>query len=107
MRVAVLTLTRDRLDYTQHCFATLHEFAGCDFDHYVLDQGSQDGTEAWLQETDAEVVALDTNLGIACGLNLLLDESVNPADYDVIVKFDNDCELTLPNTLRDVCRLTL
>ncbi len=44
MRIAVLTLTRDRLDYTQHCFQTLQEFAGCDFDHYVLDQGSTDDT---------------------------------------------------------------
>jgi hypothetical protein len=43
-RVAVLTLTRDRLEYTQHCFAKLHENAGCDFDHFVLDQGSTDGT---------------------------------------------------------------
>jgi GT2 family glycosyltransferase len=44
MNVAVLTLTRDRLPYTQHCFATLKENAGCDYDHIVLDQGSTDGT---------------------------------------------------------------
>ena len=48
MRVAVLSLTRDRLVYTRHCFAKLHEFAGCEFDHYVLDQGSKDGTDEWL-----------------------------------------------------------
>ena len=27
--------------------------------------------------------------------------------YDVIVKFDNDCELVTPNTLRDVCQAAL
>lgn len=105
MNVAVVTLTRDRLAYTQHCFARLREHAGCDFDHYVLDQGSTDGTVAWLTGQPVEVTALSENIGISRGLNLLLDEALNPADYDVIVKLDNDCELVQPNTLNDVCDL--
>ena len=47
---AVLTLCRDRLAYTQHCFETLRDNAGCDFDHFVLDQGSMDGTDEWLEQ---------------------------------------------------------
>ena len=50
MKFAVLTLTRDRLEYTQHCFETLRQNAGCDYDHYVLDQGSEDGTRVALAE---------------------------------------------------------
>ncbi len=114
MRVAVLTLTRDRLEYTKHCFDRLWEFAGCDFDHYVLDQGSTDGTDEWLaDEYDAHALVCETeNIGIAAGMNLLLhiaDREAQPPyeRYDVIVKFDNDCELTQPNTLRDVCALAL
>lgn len=105
MRVAVLSLTRDRLDYTKHCFGTLREFAGCDYDHYVLDNASEDGTVDWLeQQFDIHhVVSLDENIGIARGLNQLTD--VLTDDYDVIVHFDNDCELTMPNTIRDVARL--
>jgi GT2 family glycosyltransferase len=108
MRVAVLTLTRDRLDYTRHCFAQLHENAGCDFDHFVLDQGSTDGTPEWLRdEYDPHALALlPANLGISRGLNTLLDE-FDLDDYDVIVKIDNDCELVQPNTLRDVCDLAV
>lgn len=108
MKIAVITLTRDRLAYTKHCFARLRENAGCDYDHYVLDQGSIDGTGEWLLEQEnLEVTLLHENVGISRGLNLLLDEAVNPADYDAIVKFDNDCELVDPCTLRDVARLAV
>lgn len=104
MRSAVLTLTRDRLAYTRHCFQTLRDHAGCDFDWYVLDQGSKDGTGAWLlEQPDLDVTLLHENIGICRGLNLLLDEAVNPADYDVIVRFDNDCEVLQPGTLEAVC----
>jgi GT2 family glycosyltransferase len=112
MKVAVLSLTRDRLDYTKHGFAKLEEFAGCEYDHYVLDQGSTDGTVEWLFEEWLPGPGLRyvdrqfENLGISRGMNALL-EKVSERDYDVIVKFDNDCELTQENTLRDVARLAL
>ncbi len=105
MRVAVLTLTRDRLEYTQHCFARLHEHAGCDFDHYVFDQGSTDGTASWLAEEEAlgyfhEVNLSPHNLGIHKAMNYWLDRI--DGRYDVVVKVDNDCELIRPGTLRAV-----
>ena len=103
-KVCVLSLTRDRLEYTKHCFATLREYAGCDFDHYVLDNGSTDGTLNWLVieygsgRTEAIEYQSD-NVGISRGMNKLL-EMAGP-EYDWYVKFDNDCELTTPNTLKD------
>ena len=106
MNVAVLTLTRDRLAYTKHCFAKLAENAGRGYDHYVLDQASTDGTREWLEhQPDLEVCLLPENIGISRGLNMILDEMLNPVDYDVIVKIDNDCELVDQDTLRDVCML--
>jgi GT2 family glycosyltransferase len=110
VNIAVLTLTRDRLAYTQHCFEALRDNAGCYFDHYVLDQGSTDGTAEYLlsQWVDGPVVDLalfmPDNIGINRGMDYLLEYA---RDYDVIVKFDNDCELTMPNTLRDVAHLAL
>jgi hypothetical protein len=106
VRVAVLSLTRDRLPYTKHCFATLQANAGCAYDHYVLDQASEDGTVDWLNEQDdLDVVFASENIGINQGLNHLLDYSVDLDAYDVVVKFDNDCELLTPDTLNDVCDL--
>jgi hypothetical protein len=106
MRIAVLTLTRDRLPYTQHCFQTLSENAGCDYDHYVLDQGSEDGTMEWLlgEESVTEAWSIWPNIGINLGMNFLLD-MLYLDEYDVVVKFDNDCELLTPKTLRTVCYL--
>ena len=74
MNIAVLSLTRDRLPYTQHCFATLRENAGCEYDHYVLDQGSTDGTGDWLRDhMDIAPVILMENIGINRALNLMLE----------------------------------
>jgi len=107
MRVAVLTLTRDRLDYTRHCFNALRENAGCDYDHYVLDQGSTDGTQEWLMDDESlDLTLLDGNVGISPGFNTLLD-LIDPGDYDVIVRMDNDCEVVTPGTLAGVARLAV
>lgn len=106
MNIAVLSLTRDRLDYTRHCFASLLANAGCDFDWFITDNGSTDGTVDWLLDnTDATVTSYTDNAGISPALNAMIDDALASADYDVIVKIDNDCELVTPDTLSDVCRL--
>lgn len=110
MNIAVLTLTRDRLPYTQHCFQTLADYAGCHYDHYVLDNGSTDGTHQWLREQKAngtvyELIERGDNVGISRGMNMLLDSLDD--DYDCIVKFDNDAELVHHDTLRTVCDLAV
>jgi glycosyltransferase involved in cell wall biosynthesis len=110
VKIAVISLARDRLDYSRVCFESLRNNAGTDYDHYVLDNGSTDGTSQWLQaESRAsrlhDVTYRRDNAGISRGLNSLLDR-LDPAVYDVIVKFDNDCEVVTPNTLRDIAALT-
>lgn len=116
MKIAVLSLCRDRLAYTQHCFGRLAQLAGCEYDHYILDQGSLDCTADWLLDyqeeppgwcayADAHLVA--ENVGVCPGLNLLMDGGCDASIYDVIVRFDNDCEVTEPDTLREVARLAL
>src|SRR5512134_1510981 len=106
MRVAVLTLTRDRLEYMQHCFASLRHNAGCDYDHFVLDQGSTDGTQRWLMNgVYAGLSLLHENIGISRGHNKLLDMIQVVGTYDVYVTFDNDCEVTMPGTLAAAARI--
>lgn len=106
MKIAVLSLTRDRLDYTRTCFQSLRDNAGCAYDWFVLDNGSEDGTPEWLeQQDDITSVCLPTNIGIGQGLNYLLDEFCETGFYDAIAHFDNDCHVTAPNTLRDLCDL--
>ena len=104
-KIAVLSLTRDRLEYTKKCFASLKKNAGIDYDHYVLDNGSQDGTAEWLYEQQKKgnihtIFPQPGNIGISEGFNTMLDYL--DEKYDLIVRFDNDCEVVTPNTLRDI-----
>lgn len=111
MRVAVLTVTRDRRAYSVHCFNKLRENAGCEFDHFVFDNGSQDGTDQWLfGELQAGrikgLVGVAENQGLSQGFNKLLDFiERKELTYDVIVKMDNDCEIVTPGTLRRTAEL--
>ncbi len=108
LSVAVLSLTRDRLDYTRHCFKTLRDNAGIAYDHHVFDNGSTDGTQDWLHdELDAGRIASlgisDTNQGIYKPLNTMLSDLAG--FYDVVVNVDNDCEVISDGTLRVVAEL--
>lgn len=115
MKVAVLSLARDRVAYTQHCFASLEKYAGCDFDHYVWDNGSTDDTPRWLEDVfvSSPIVYVGRsprNLGIHAAMNRLLDAATGPDSdvpyaYDVVVKVDNDCELIHHGTLRAVAEI--
>lgn len=109
MKVAVLTLTRDRLDYTKHCFATLRNNAGCGFDHFVYDNGSTDGSREWLLANNniADMIASNGNDGICPALNRLLALATGHDDYDAIVRYDNDCEVITPGTLAAVCNVAI
>lgn len=101
MDVAVLSLTRDRAEYTRHCFSSLQANAGIPFDHFVLDQASDDGTADFLEGYDfADLILMDENVGIHCGWNLLLDLADG---YDVYVTYDNDCEMIEHGTLAAAC----
>lgn len=95
-KVAIFTLTKDRIDYTKTSFRSLHEKTKYPFDHYVVDNGSKDGTVEWLQEYQSKhkgvtVINNLENVGISKGSNQALDAMGD--EYDIIIKVDNDCEM--------------
>ena len=102
-RVAIFTLTYDRLDYTKKCFDSLYHTAGYNFDHFVVDNGSSDGTPDWLEKEWSNPLGKThfrlngVNKGISIGSNLALEDIGK--DYDIIVKVDNDCHFLTNNWL--------
>ncbi len=94
-KVAVFTMTKDRLDYTKRCFKALHEKTKVPFDHFVVDNGSTDGTVEWLKEQQnlKKVIYNPQNVGISKGSNQALDAIYQEANYDLIIKVDNDIEM--------------
>lgn len=108
MKVAVYTLTRDRVEYTRHCFATLYEKAGHPFDHYILDNGSSDDTPQYLEDLiiknpDRNITYYPSkiNLGISAGSNKCL-ELIADHNYDLIIKMDNDCEVVSDDIIKRI-----
>lgn len=111
-KVAIFTLSYDRLEYTQQFFKNAGASAGYDFDWYVLDQGSRDGSAKWLETIAGGRGSInkkqtkelahgnlhfrylglsEKNLGITRGSNKLVDEIMASGDYQIIIKADNDC----------------
>ena len=93
-KVAIFTLTKDRLELTKKTFETLRKTAGYDFDHYVVDQGSADGTVEYLKEELAagrikKVIYNEKNMGIPYASNQIIEE-IKKDGADFICKVDND-----------------
>lgn len=98
-KVAVYTLTMNRLDYTKRMYESFKK-ADYPFTWIVIDQGSTDGTQEWLKslKVDKTVKRIEMmfngkNTGISHGSNQALD-IIEKEDFDFIIKIDNDCEIT-------------
>lgn len=105
-KIAVYSLTRDRLDYTIHCFSKLREKSGHEFDHYIVDNGSDDGTRLWLKQYNyyfKDTIYNPFNMGISVASNQALEMIFTaPVEYDLVIKFDNDCEVFSDNILAKI-----
>lgn len=95
-KVAIYTLTWERLDYTRECLATLYETAEYEFDHYIFDNGSKDGTVEYLKSLKpsqyckkVEVHYSEDNKGISIASNTIVDR-IKEFDYQIVMKVDND-----------------
>ncbi len=102
LRVAIFTLTKDRLKYTQQMFEAMSKNAGYPFKWFVVDQGSKDGTQEWLKGKTDYYLLNKENVGIAKGWNQaveLIKEKIKP---DILLKIDNDCQMMSQNWLKDM-----
>lgn len=106
MHIAVYTITRERLEYTQRTFESLEKNAGLEYDHLVIDNGSQDGTVDWLRSSGYDellvshkLVSLPENVGISRASNMARSLLLEDGRYDLIVKIDNDCDIKSPGIL--------
>ena len=119
-RVAIFSLTYDRLEETKVGFESLQRTAGYPYYHYVVDNGSQDGTPEYLEQQvkDKKITALiynKANKGISIASNQALDEIMtqherygSTADdhkYDIIMKVDNDCVFLSDGWLKEMVEI--
>ena len=94
-RIAIFTLTYNRHEYTKMSFESLEKTAGYPYDHFIVDNGSTDGTVKYLQDLGLRkdrkfhIIYNRNNKGISIASNQVIDAIGD--GYDIIVKFDNDC----------------
>lgn len=103
-KVAIFSLTMDRLEDTKTCFESMYKTAGYEFDHFVIDNGSKDETDGWLLDLEQQkpnkvyVELNDDNKGISIGSNQAIEfitdntgfAGLQQKPYDIIVKVDPD-----------------
>lgn len=91
-KVAIYSITYDRIEYTKKSFKSLKETAGYPYDHFVVDNGSTDDTRNFLVDycpPDRRLIHGE-NQGISRASNHAVD-MIKDKDYQIIVKWDNDC----------------
>lgn len=108
-KVAILTFTWNRLDYTKRTFGAMKKL-GYPFDHFVWDNGSTDKTTSWLDQYEKlsagniKIFKSKKNIGIAAAKNQLLEKI--GTKYDYLLKLDNDCEIVSDDILRELIILS-
>ncbi len=92
----IAVLTHNALEYTQRCLASIARHTPAGHRIFILDNGSTDGTAAWLGERgeNMHVVLSPSNLGVPGGRNLLIYRVLpNAPDGEFIIFLDNDVEV--------------
>ncbi|MBN8547700.1 MAG: glycosyltransferase [Deltaproteobacteria bacterium] len=96
-RVNLAILTFNALDYTKMCIESISRNTRVPHNIFILDNGSTDGTRAWLRQQNQENLYWEdapSNLGVPGGRNYLIN-IIQPflPDDGYIVFADNDMEL--------------
>lgn len=105
-RIAILTMCRDRLIYTKQAIGSLHKNAGLSYDHFIIDNGSTDETENWLDENSKlfkKVIKNKKNLGLHKSFQLFMDSA---GSYDYLMKIDNDCLILCEDLLKELVNIS-
>jgi len=102
MKIALFSLVKNRLAFTRITIESLARKTHLPVDHFIIDQGSTDGTVDWLKNFRRSgwnifPYFLPRNIGINKGTNFALDKMEN---YDIIVKIDNDALIVTDDWLR-------
>lgn len=101
MKVAILSLTLDRLYYTLHCFKSLKQNAGYPYEHLVVDNGSTDGTYEYLKEEGYNIIRNNENKGIAFAFCQAV-QYFKDKDIDILIKVDPDAEVLTPGVIAKI-----
>ncbi|MFD2936580.1 glycosyltransferase family 2 protein [Spirosoma flavum] len=99
-RIAAVVVTYNRLDDLKKCLLSLHEQTRRPDTIYVINNGSTDGTDEWLNSQPDLIVLTQPNLGGAGGFATGINRAYQDK-YDWIWCMDDDC-LAAPDALEQL-----
>lgn len=109
-KVSVITRCYNRLEYTSMCIRSIRHLTDYeDYNHIIIDQGSTDGTQDFLNSLIKEkfyklkVKYNKTNSGDAGGM--LDGYKMIDDDCKYIFQFDNDCEVITENYMEKLVKV--
>lgn len=107
LKVAVFSLTYERIDYTKKTFGSMRNLAQYEFHHFVVDNGSKDGTVEWLEGEykPFHLTKNEINKGISKASNQALDAIKAAGQYDIVIKVDNDCLFLTEGWLKSIIEI--
>lgn len=96
--ISVITLTRNKLEYTRRCLVSLLQTAYAPWELIVVDNGSTDGTPAWLDRFRAQAEAAGVRVTLVLnpgnvGCSTARNQGIAKARGTRIVFVDNDVAL--------------
>jgi len=108
--VCALTINWNRLEYLKTTIDTMHKTAEHEFDHYIVDNGSDDGSREYIEELIKKGIIKDAllfseNKGCPHAYNEGVKMIKNHKEYDLIVLTDNDVKFKSDGWLADAVDL--
>ena len=105
MKLLVIIVTYNAMKWVEKCFDSLHSSSIVP-DVFVVDNGSTDGTQAYIQENYPEVIFQQSsdNLGFGKANNMGLQYALNN-DYDYVYLLNQDAWV-LPDTFEKLIEIS-
>jgi GT2 family glycosyltransferase len=101
-RVAVLILTYNGLRWIPRCLSSVAKTSYANFDTFVVDNGSRDGSAEYVSEhfPSVKLVRLKDNLGFARAYN----QAIRQVEAEYVVLLNQDTEVLARNWLKDLVK---
>lgn len=106
-KVAIYTITFNRLEYNKRFLKEIKKYLEIPYDHFIVDNGSRDGTAEFLKTTPYKVKKIifnKENKGLAGAQNQVLDAIGNK--YDYIVSIAPDIEFVTKALLKELIKVS-
>ncbi len=98
-QVTVIIPNYNGMKYLPDCMEALRAQTCRDFSVLVVDNGSKDGSEAWLREQGIPTIFLPENLGFSGAVNIGIKKSSSP----FVILLNNDTKVD-KNYIREMLR---